>query len=72
MAVNITNAKDIVATSISVIDKDKVVDTTQKCLSTLGAINNIVGLPIETLNSLQTLAGAINSDASFRYYYECN
>jgi hypothetical protein len=34
-------------------------------LSKLDAIHNIVGLPIETLNSLQKLAEAINSDSDF-------
>ena len=66
MAVTMTNTKDIVASSISVIDKDKVVDLKELVfLSKLDAINNVVGLPIETLNSLQTIPEAINSDANF-------
>ena len=34
-------------------------------MKNIDAINNILGLPIETLNSLRQLAAAINSDASF-------
>ena len=53
MAASLTNSKDIVATTISVIDKNKVIDLKELFLSNLDAINNIVGLPVETLNSLQ-------------------
>ena len=60
-----TNSKDIVANSISVIDKDKVIDLKELFLTKIDAISGIVGLPVETLNSLQKLAEAINSDANF-------
>jgi ribonuclease PH len=63
--VSLTNSKYIVANSISVIDKHKVIDLKELCLSKLDAVNNIVGLPIETLNSLQKLAESINSDSDF-------
>jgi ribonuclease PH len=63
--VSLNNSKDIVATSISVIDKNKVIDLKELFLSKLDAVNNIVGLPIETLNSLQKLAESINSDNEF-------
>ena len=63
--VSLTNSKDILANSISVIDKDKVIDLKELFLSNLDAINNIVGLPVATLDSLQKLAEAINSDANF-------
>ena len=52
MAVSLTNSKDLVANSISVIDKDKVIDLKELCLSKLYAITNIVGLPVATLDSL--------------------
>ena len=65
MAVSITNSLDIVANTISVVDKDKVIDLKELFLSKLDAITSIVGLPVETLNSLQKLAEAINSDANF-------
>jgi hypothetical protein len=61
--VSLTNSKDIVANSISVIDKNKVIALKELFLSKLDAINSIVGLPIETLNSLQKLAESINSDS---------
>jgi hypothetical protein len=65
MAVSMHNSKDIVANSISVIDKNKVIDLKELCLSKLDAINNIVGLPVETLNSLQKLGESINNDGDF-------
>jgi hypothetical protein len=63
--VSLTNSKDSVANSISVIDKHKVIDLKEFCLSKLDAINEIVGLPIETFNSLQTLGESINNDSDF-------
>jgi hypothetical protein len=60
--VSLNNSTDIVANSISVIDKNKVIDLKELFLSKLDAINNIVGLPVETLNSLQKLGEAINND----------
>jgi hypothetical protein len=60
--VYLNNSKDIVANSMSVIDKTKVIYLKELFLSKLDAINSIVGLPVETLNSLQKLAEAINSD----------
>ena len=64
MATSMISTKYILNNIISVIDKDRVIDLKELCLSKLYAINNIVGLPIETLNSLQTIAEAINSDAN--------
>ena len=57
-------SKDIVANTISVIDEQKVKYLQEWLLSNLDAVEHIVGLPIETLNSLQQLAEAINSDAT--------
>jgi hypothetical protein len=54
-----------VANSISVIDKNKVIDLKELFLSKLDAINEIVGLPTETVNSLQKLAESINYDSDF-------
>ena len=63
---NLSNqSSDIVANSISVIEKDKVINLKELFLSKLDAITGIVGLPVETLNSLQQLAEAINSDSNF-------
>ena len=61
---SLTSSKDIVPNAISVIDKDNVIDEKELCLSNLDAINNIVGLPVAALDSLQKLAEAINSDAN--------
>jgi hypothetical protein len=65
MAVSMNNSRDIVANTISVIDGNKVIDLKELFLSKLDAINNIVGLPVETLNSLQKLGEAINNDGDF-------
>ena len=66
MAISMTNSGDVVATSVSVIEKDKVKDFKELFKHTkLDAITGIVGLPVSTLNSLHKLAEAINSDANF-------
>ena len=68
--VSITTSRDMIANTISVIGGQQVIDLKELfCVSTLYAVEHIVGLPVETLNFLQTLAEAINSDATFRYYY---
>ena len=59
MAIRMTSAKDLVANTISVIDKGKVIDFRELVWSKLDAIHNIVGLPVATLNSLPKLAEAI-------------
>ena len=64
MSVSLTSSKDLVANSILVIDKDKVINLKELFLSKLDAIKNVVGLPVATLDSLQKLAEAINSDAN--------
>ena len=49
MPVNLTNTVDIVADSIHVKKDNKLIDV-------MDNINNIAGLPPETLNSLEKLA----------------
>ena len=53
MAVRITCSKDIVANTLSVIDQDKVIDLKELSWSKWDAVNNIVGLPVETLISFK-------------------
>ena len=55
-SISMTNSKDIVANTISVIDKDKVIDLKELFLSKLYAVEHGVVLPIETLISVQKLA----------------
>ena len=62
--VSLTNSKDLIATSRSVIEKDKVIDLIELFSSKFDAITSIVGLPVATLNSLQQLAEAIHSCAN--------
>ena len=64
MSVSLTNSNDWTATSISVINRTKVIVLKELCLPKLDDINNTVGLPVATLDSLQKLAEAINSDAN--------
>jgi ribonuclease PH len=65
MAVSMNNSRYIVANTISVIDKNKVIDLKELFLSKLDAITTIVGLPVETLDSLQKLGEAMNNDNDF-------
>ena len=65
MSVSLTKSKDLVANTISVTYKYRAIDLKELFLSKLDATNSIVGLPVETVNSLHNLAEAINSDANF-------
>ena len=51
MSISVTNSKDLVVNSISVINENKVIDLQELFLSNLYAINCIVGLSVATLNS---------------------
>ena len=46
--VSLTNSKDIVAHSISCIEKSKTIDLRELFLSNLDAITSIGGLPVAT------------------------
>ena len=46
--VSLTNSKDIVAHSISCIEKYKTIDLRELCFSNLDAITSIGGLPVAT------------------------
>jgi hypothetical protein len=65
MVFNLSNTVDIVANTLSVIDENRVIDVRELFLSKLDAIDNIVGLPPDTLNTLQKLGEAINNDSNF-------
>ncbi len=58
MSLTLNNRKDIVADSISVIKGNKTVDAIE-------SLDAVQGLAPETLNSLEKLATALNSDSSF-------
>ena len=55
----------MIVTSISLIEKNEVIDVNQLFLSKLDALNNIVGLAPDTRNTLAKLGEAINNDSNF-------
>ena len=65
MSVSLTKSKDLVANTISVTYKYRAIDLKDLFLSNLHATTSIVGLQVETVDSLHNLAEAINSDANF-------
>ena len=58
MALSLTNSKDIVANSITVIKGNRAIDL-------LDTIDAVQGLAPDTLNSLEKLAKAMNDDPAF-------
>ena len=58
MPVNLSNSKDIVANSVSVIKENSIVDL-------LTAIESIQGIPPTTLNTLEKHALSIDNNSSF-------
>ncbi|MFM7981486.1 MAG: hypothetical protein ACKPKO_19430 [Candidatus Fonsibacter sp.] len=65
MPASLTNSKDIVANSLSIIDYNNVVDI----LDLIGKFNNIitviVGDPPLTMSTLEKISQAINDDPQF-------
>ena len=64
MPVSLTNSNDIIANSVSLVDKRKVINILDLFLKN-EALEEIVGLPPATLNTLQKLADSINNDGTF-------
>ena len=58
MPVSLSNSKDIVANSVSLIKGNRVIDV-------LETIDAVQGLAPETLNSLEKLANALNNDSNY-------
>ena len=62
MPVSLTNSKDIIAHSVSIIDANDILNI----MDLIGSINKIiaeiVGSPPLSLNSIQKLAASINND----------
>ena len=65
MAIILTNSNDLVVNSLSLIEEERVIDVEGLFLRTLEAIDNIVGLAPDTLNTLAKLGEAINNDSNF-------
>ena len=63
-SVNINNTESIIADSIFLIDSDNLTDIRSLFLYRTEA-SDIVGIPPDTLNTLQEIADAINNDPNF-------
>jgi hypothetical protein len=55
----------LLVNSLSLVEENKVIDVKELFLSKLDAIDNIVGLAPETLNTLAKLGEALNNDSNF-------
>ena len=62
MPVTLTNSIDIVANSVSLNDSDIVKHILDIFLKKTDAITQIIGVPRETLNTIQKVADSINND----------
>ena len=60
---SLTNSRDIVCNSLKIINSNDMTDVFKLFLLKSEAAN-IVGIPPETLNSLQEIAAAIGNDAN--------
>ena len=63
--VSLTNSREIVANSVSLCDEDSVDNILDLFLTKADAITQIVGIPPETLNTIQKLAESINNVGLF-------
>ena len=57
--------KDIVANSVSLFESDTVKNSLDPFLKKTDAITQIIGVPPETLNTIQKLAQSINNTQTF-------
>ena len=70
--VSLTGVKEIIGDTISLLEGNKIVNTKDKFYdkSTVNImLSNVVGLPPETLNSLEKVSTALNNDPNFFYKY---
>ena len=65
MHVSLTNSIDIIAESVSLNDSDTVKHILDTFLKNTDAITQIIGVPLENLNTIQKLADSINNDHTF-------
>ena len=65
MGINLSNEINVVAHSLSLFENNKITDVREIFLSKIDALNNIVGIAPETLNTLAKLGEAINNDSNF-------
>ena len=65
MPVSLTNIIDIVANSVSLCDADSADNILDIFLKKTDAIEQIIGIRPETLNTIQKLADSINNDKTF-------
>ena len=59
---SLTNSKDIIANSISLIIGNKVVDLNDLFLTKDSSVSDIIGLAPEDLDTIAEIAAAINND----------
>ena len=68
MQVSLTTSNDILDKSVSLIDNNENFwSYFELSLSSKHTLEGSVGLPLETLNTLQKLAESINNDGTFFY-----
>ena len=65
MPVSLTHSVDIIASSVSLYDADTVSYILDIFMQKTDAIAQIIGVPPETLNTIQKLADSINNDQTF-------
>ena len=65
MPISLTNTIHIVANSVSLYEADTVKNILDLFLKKTDAITQIIGVPPETLNTIQKLVDSINNDQHF-------
>ena len=65
MSLSLSNSNYLVVDGLSLMDANKVIDVTELFLGKFEAIDNIVGLAPDTLNTPAKLGEAFNHDSNF-------
>ena len=65
MSINLTNSKDLIVNSLSLIKGNNIENVLEVFLSKDEAISGIVGLPVSTLDTLEKICNSIDNDPFF-------
>ena len=69
---NLANSIDIIANSVLLCDEDSVDNILDIFLKKTDSVHQTVGIPPETLNTLQKLAEIINNDKDLLQHHRWN
>ena len=65
MSISLTNSKDLIVNSLSLVSNSRIEDMNDIFLSKLEAVSNIIGLDPSTMNTLERISAALDDDEHY-------